>query len=56
MDLHVQLSQGLMNGKEARDILDDDLASSLNGSVAGVRAFPLTLPPPRFLREMTRSD
>ena len=45
-DLHVQLSQGLMDGEEARDILDDDLPRSLNGPVAGVWAFPLTFPSP----------
>lgn len=46
LDLHVQLSQGLVNRKEARDILDDDLPSGLNGSVARVGALPLTFPPP----------
>lgn len=56
LNLHVQFSQGLVNRKKAGDILNDHFPSSLDGSIASVRALPLTFPSPRFLRERTRYD
>lgn len=42
-----------MDGQQAADLLDDDLARRLNGPVAIVAALPLTLPTPGFLMQST---
>jgi len=49
--LHVALSQGLVDGQQAGDLLDDHLPRQLDGPAAVVAALALGLEPPGFLAD-----